>query len=1089
MALKLHVSDVLATNLLFGVKARPPTRTDDAIRRQRLIDLLHYNINSRVQVISAPAGYGKTTLLVDFVNDLDIPVCWYSLDESDMDLGVFIEGLSTSVQSQFPDFSRQTETCLIPTLELTKDTTKLVNTFINELVARVSDYTIFVIEDYHFIEDSSTLKTTFNLLLNELPNNCHLIISSRSSLELPALSKLVVQRKANCLNISDLSFTPAEAKSLLATHYNTNLSDSEAEELVSETDGWIVAIVLKAQRTHDNFHMGGNLALLSKEDVFYFLVSEVYSKQPPEIRDFLLTSSTLDIIDPDICDRLLGTESSLSILRSIVRRQLFIQCIDSEKSCYRYHHLFHEFLQQKLLEEDPSRFRILHFEAAIQYENTRQHIEAVRHFMLAKKYDEVSRVINNVGEELLEAGRCATLLSWIDALPKDSYLTDQRIMMFHAQSLIHSGESNEAVRILNSLLDTIQGNDDWLFEARILSWRSAAYRLTGYFPEAENDIKASIRLLEKNKGPVIDTGDAYRRLGEILMKLGHSKQALNQLRRSLKCYTVVLNIDRIANVHNSLGVIYKHIGNLIEANMHFEKARTGWQKTKNNGALAMTLSNIAEIYQRQGEYEMALDTLQLGLKKARQVRYWRIEACILIAIAEVKRSLGLYDEAISACSQGLELARQVMETYYIALAKASMAETYRLLGDIDKAEMLIKEAISLATEHRHYYDVMQFRIQIGIIEYERGKYKTAIQTLSEVADHLEDMGDKHALAKVSLHLAQALFLARDYNQALSHLQELANLCNELGYYDFITLEGRNAAPLLQYGISKGIGGDSFRHTLEKIHSFRNETGGKFVNSTAKRFNAIKPDIGVCALGETKVSTYGLLSEAQWRCNRAKELFFYLLCSKTGRTSEQIATALWPELSPAKAIGNFHINLYRARRAIFPGVFTLKNGRYKICPEINIRFDVAEFENQLITALTPQCDNELRITSLERAIELYRGDFMEGFFNEWILEYRRELEDKYILALSFLAKIRSENGKYDSAIELMSRVIKIDQFNEEAYVNIIEWQMSKEDRISALTTYHRYLDRVVQELGTSPSPRIQILHRHILNKEEEAEDRT
>ena len=217
-----------------GVKSGVPLRVNDVIRRQRLIDLLHRNIDSRVQVLSAPAGYGKTTLLVDFINDLDIPVCWYSLDESDRDPRIFIEGLSISVRSQFPDFCHQSDTPLLPTFELAKYTAKLVDAFINELAAKVSEYTIFVIEDYHFIGDSSLLKTAFDLLLNNMPNNCHLIISSRSSIELPALSKLVVQRKANYLSISDISFTPTETKDLLATYCSINLSDSEVEKLVAK---------------------------------------------------------------------------------------------------------------------------------------------------------------------------------------------------------------------------------------------------------------------------------------------------------------------------------------------------------------------------------------------------------------------------------------------------------------------------------------------------------------------------------------------------------------------------------------------------------------------------------------------------------------------------------------------------------------------------------------------------------------------------------------------------------------------------------------------------------------------------------------
>jgi len=1075
--------DISVGNMGFGVKPRPPLRTDGVIRRQRLIDLLHRNIDSCVQVISAPAGYGKTTLLVDFINDLDIPVCWYSLDESDRDPRIFMEGLSISVQSQFPNFYYQSDNILLPTFELAKYTAKLVASFTNELAAKVSEYTIFVIEDYHFIENNSLLNLAFDLLLNNMPDNCHLIISSRNSIELPALSRLIVQRKANCLSISDISFTPTEAKELLVTYYSINLSDSDSEKLVNETDGWIVGIILRANKIRDYARIADNSTPLSKENVFDFLLSEVYEKQAPEIQNFLLTSSILDIIDLDICDYLLKTEYSQKFLHNVIRRQLFIQYIDSEKPCYRYHHIFREFLQQKLLEENPRRFRMLNFEVAILYEKAQQYIKAVQHFIPAKEYNGVIRIINSAGEELLDTGKWTTLLNWINALPKDLYLADQHIIMLHARCLIYAGDSNVAIGILNSLSDSVQGSNDWLFEARILSWRSAAYRLIGYLKEAEKDIKASIPIFKKNNGPSLDTGDAYRRLGEILKEQGLPQKALKQLQRSLKYYTMTLNVSRLAEVHNSIGIIYKDLGDLDTASMHFEKSRIGWQKVKNNGALAMTLTNIAEIYHRRGEYELALNTLQFGLEKARQAGYRRIESYIQIHTAEVKHSQGLYEDAIAACNQGLELARQVMETRCIAWAKADMAENYRLLGDLDKAETLVKEAVSFADENGHRCDAMQFKIQIGIIEYERGNYKTAIQMLGKVAESLENMGDKYALAKANLHLAQAIFISRDYDQALLYLKNLVNLCNDLGYYDFIAVEGRKCTPLLQYSISNGIGGESFHRAVEKIFQFHNKMREWSKEDTGQGSYTTKPDIEVHSLGEIEVITYNLISEVQWRSNKAKELFLYLLCTNKGRTSEQIAAALWPDLSPAKAIGNFHVNLYRARRAVLPNLFILEDGKYKINRNIRIWLDVTEFENKLNLAFNPRCENELRVASLEQAIELYRGDFMDGFFSEWVLEYRRELEDRYIRALSVLARIKSENREYDSAIELMVKAIKVNQFNEEAYCKIIEWQMTKGDKTSAITTYHRYLDQIVREMDISPSPKIQSLHQNMLKEED------
>jgi LuxR family maltose regulon positive regulatory protein len=1066
-------------NVVFNNKFKPPIIPDTIVHRQRLTDILQLNIDLSVQVISSPAGYGKTLLLADFVNEINVPVCWYTLDEYDRDPEIFFHGLSRAIKYQFPDFNWQQEARSLSDGEVLSNTRKMVSSFVSALSAKITDYLIIVIEDYHFVEDSATFREAFDSLLKNLPSNCHIIISSRSSIELAELSRLIIQRKANCLDISRLSFTSSEVQGLFASNYNIDLKISEADRIVRETDGWVVALILKAQKLQSNIQVTDDSLLLSKENLFDFFDMEIFAKQTPEIQDFLLRSSTLDVIDPFICEHLTGVSGTASILNTILKRQLFIQYIEGEHGCYRYLQLFRDYLQQKLYRRDVSLYKKLHLQAAVQYVNRRQHIKAVSHFVAAGRYNEIVGLIVGVGDELLESGRWATLLNWVEALPYELYSSDRDVMLYHARSLIHLGESNKAITILGSLLEMARADSDWLFEARILSWRSAAYRLMGYQKEAKHDIKASTSLLKRNRGPELDLGNNYRRLGEILMKQGEFKQALKQLHNSLKYYTLVMNVNQLAEVHNSLGAAYRYLGQLDMANMHYEKARTFWQKMKNDGAAAMTLSNMAEIYFRKGDYDFAFLMLKTGLEKARKAEYSRMEACILIATAEVKRALGLYDEAISLYNQGLEVARQVLETYYIAWAKAGTAETYRLIGDYDKAETLIREAIALAEEHSHLCDIMQFKAQIGIIEYERGNYEAAKQVLHEAVESLEKIGDKDSLAKVVFHLAQTLFLNKEYNQAIIYLQKLVDMCNDLGYSNFISIEGRNAVPLLQYGASQDFGGEIFRKAIDKIRLFHNDTKLKATKETTAVDNSIKYDIGVVTLGKTQVRTYGVVNETQWRSSRAKELFIYLLCSETAQTREQIAAALWPELSPAKAASNFHINLYRARQALFPGVFTFKSGRYKINPEINIWFDVTEFEFKLKDVIT-NCDNrEFIIHSLEQAIELYQGTFMSEFCSEWVLERRRSLEDRFIGALSSLAKMQIDEGHYDEAIENMLEIIKVDPFNDEAYGNIIEWQIKKGDGVSALTTYHRYMNSVVGELNCPPSVKIKLLHERVL----------
>ena len=207
------------------------------------------------------------------------------------------------------------------------------------------------------------------------------------------------------------------------------------------------------------------------------------------------------------------------------------------------------------------------------------------------------------------------------------------------------------------------------------------------------------------------------------------------------------------------------------------------------------------------------------------------------------------------------------------------------------------------------------------------------------------------------------------------------------------------------------------------------------------------------------------------------LFFYLLSHDTGKTKEQVAAALWPELPRAKASSNFHINLYRARRAIFPGVFILEHGRYKFNPDLTVWFDAREFEDYLGEATSlPNTRISAKAVNLERAIGLYNGPFMDEFYSEWIEIPRRQYEDRYMKTLSSLARINSTLGKYDAAIILLEKFIAIDPYDDDVYCQLMEYHLAAGDNACALRAYRHYLDTITSDAEVVPSERVQDLYR-------------
>jgi LuxR family maltose regulon positive regulatory protein len=1069
------------TDRVLNTKLLIPQLGSSHVHRERLIDILHNNIQRRLQVISAPAGYGKTTLLTDFVHSIDVPVCWYSFSVEDEDPKLLLEGIFASISSCFPGFGQFTISQLNTASDIRNNARHLLEIMIKEINDSLPDYLVLILEDYHLIEHSKPAKVILNLLLEQVPENCNFIITSRTQVEIPVISKLILRNQVSILKMSHLSFKADEVKCLAAACFGQNLTSEEADILVEETGGWAISLMLHLNNLSTNRFF--KRPEITQDQVFRYMTIEIFEKQSPEIQQFLLASSTIYDMESEFIEQLIPGVNYRKAMNYLAQQNLFLHCVDIKARHYRYHQLFRDFLQEKLRQDDPPQFRLLHFKAASLYEQDHQLIKAVTHYHNAGKYHEVARIIKGAGPDLLKAGKWAIMQRWFKMLPTNLRASDPELVLLDVQCLSHLGDTDKAHELLASLLSKLSGYEDWLLKAEALSWRGAMFRLGGYFKEAKIDIFAAIRLLEDHHGPAELLGACHRRLGDIYKDQGQFLSSLKQLRLAQRYYSSVFDVGSLALVHNSLGVTYKRLGQLTKAKMYLEKARVGWMKINNLGELAATLNNIGIIYQRFGQYDLALDVFHSGLEKAKETGHLRIEAVIKLSIADTLRDLSRFDEALKNYYEGIKLARQSMEAAFIAYATAGIGETYRLLEQYDKAKTLLEEARYQTEDQKQPYENALFDVQLGIIDYETGQLEQAKMKLSNASKHLRIMGDRDALAKVYFHLAQVSFLSREYNAAAEWLEKASELADKLGYENFMVIEGKKALPLVHYGVSLGIGEGRFVRVLEKIRALNEMEQAKDIADKSKSSNLkTKHDIVAHALGCSKVILNNhQIKDIDWRSSRAKEMFFYLLIYPGGRTREQISAALWPDSSPAKGSSNFHINLFRARRALFPGVFSLEDSKYKINPDLRVWFDVAEFE-RLIAIAGKYPKYEKQSIALERAEEVYTGTFLTEFYTEWVEDRRRELEHAYLGILSLLADLQAEKGNIDKAVTLLEKLLSIDPYQEDAYCRIMRLHLERKNRSLALLVYQKYLNRFSKEKEKNTLSGIRDLcHKFCLDK--------
>ena len=245
-----------------------PRRRSDLISRPRLLALLDDVLDYRFTLISAPAGYGKTSLLVDFAYQAEYPICWLSLDPLDQDFHRFLTHLLNSIQLNFPNFGSQTLSLIDNSATGSFDLEQLNRTLINDIYKNIPEYYVVILDDYHLVENNQQINRFLSRLGQEMDENCHFILSSRTRFDLPDLALMVSRSFVKGLGFEDLAFQPLEIKQLLKDNYQINISDQDSQTLAIETEGWITGLLLSAESAPHGLIGQSQAAKVSGVDLF-----------------------------------------------------------------------------------------------------------------------------------------------------------------------------------------------------------------------------------------------------------------------------------------------------------------------------------------------------------------------------------------------------------------------------------------------------------------------------------------------------------------------------------------------------------------------------------------------------------------------------------------------------------------------------------------------------------------------------------------------------------------------------------------------------------------------------------------------------
>ena len=1053
------------------------------------MDFMHEHIDRKLVLVCAPAGYGKTSLLVEFAHDTDLPLCWYSLDRSDRDLRVFIEYLLAAIQHRFPGFGRRALE-LVQTSDSLSDSEALVGLLVNEVYSEIPDYFVIVLDDYHLVDASEPVNYFLDSLLQRLPENCHLVIASRTipTLTPRGLAVLTARQEVAGLGARELRFTPQEIQDLVLQNYHQMLPDELAQELARQSEGWISGILLTAQTMWKGLFAGVARARSAGDSVYEYLANEVFAQQSDRVQRFLLGSSVLDEMSAERCDALLEVSDSAATLNLLEEGSIFIVRFDKdEERWYRYHALFQTFLRQKLEADFPDWKTALHLRAAAILEHDGEWDAALRHRLAARDVPGAVQVVLTAAEGMYDAGRLETLARWIDQLPEEALARLPRLIWYRGRVYAETGEAALALEWYDRARRGFEAEGDDGAVAQTLVDRGVNLRLQGRVQEAIDACQEALQRLAQTQRPEpLVAAGARRNLGICRCQLGQVREGTDELRQALHLYREADSAYGQALTHGDLGVAVRLAGNLAASELHFEEALRLWQQLGHPANTANALNSLAVGQQMRGEHERALATLDQALDYAQRAGSRRLLAFVWAGKGDVFRDTGRFEQAEAAYNESWRLAEALRDPSLQGYLLNATAQVHLIRREYNPAAALARRAYEQALERGLTQDAARYGVTLATIFFEQGNANLALDYLQRAEQTFTRSGARRELASTWLQMARVASTRGESQRALDYVQRMVEAAMELGYDHFLVQEGAGALPVLEAAASAGVGGeflaDLVRRTRQSISPSRPQPAPEATLPPPPRVRALA--LGTCSV----LVNDRPLTAADWGTAKARELFFYLL-SFPARRKEQIGAVLWPDLSPGRLRSAFHVTLYRLRRALGVHDCVLyDNEQYMFNRQLDYWFDVEEFESLLtqaeqLLATRPQAAEDCA----QRALALYKGPFLEGMSypnEEWYFWRREELDRRHLSGLQMLGDLRMARGDYAGALEAYRRLLAGDSLREDVHRSVMRCLVSAGERNAALRHYQTLVSLLQQELGVEPLPEtVELYHLIAAGREE------
>jgi len=675
-----HPKERLLRTKLFIPRPHP-----ERVERSALTTRLSGCLQRKLALICAPAGFGKSTLLSDWLARSRLPAAWVSLDAGDNDPARFWAYFVAALQTVH---AQRGEVALAMLQSPQPPPTETILTELLNDIAQAPEDFIQVLDDYHAI-DNPAIHSALDFFIEHQPEQMHLIIASRSEPPL-ALPLLRARRELLELHLDDLRFSRSEASTFLNQVMGLDLSSEEVQTLEEATEGWVAGLQLAglslqgAQDSHGILHSFSG----SHRYIFDYLAQEVLKRQPAHTRDFLLRTSILERLHAGLCEAVFKAEgaadtslsplspipsslNSQSILEGLERANLFIVPLDQQRQWYRYHHLFSDFLRACLeQEQDPAQIADLHLRASQWYGNHGLIGEAVTHALAGKQPDQAARWVKQAAKDMFESSELITLRQWLGAFPASTLRRDPALNMLYIWALVATGHSDQ----VESRLQEVEASLGVLADG---SPASADY------PPSLRGALAEIASLRATL--------AFNRF-DIAEVTRQCQMATGYMTSDMQDGLFQSHLSLLSVIGFNQALAYEVSGDVVRASQAFDEVIRLSQQDQNKHLLPMAISHQAALQIIQGRLRQAAAIYQQALQDVeRAERPSPLAGMVYTGIGSLYCEWNQFEQAQAYLGRGIEMGRQWSQWESLQSGYFGQARCQAARGDVQAASATLKE--------------------------------------------------------------------------------------------------------------------------------------------------------------------------------------------------------------------------------------------------------------------------------------------------------------------------------------------------------------------------------------------------------------